>query len=150
MIEIKTEVQRTEEIITYVSVDGKEFETKEDCERWEKSYEGTICAALKEIPHVKTYCGDAYIASYPGEHVIVLKPRNMEDIMIINAYGKIINNFIEPLTQEDVGKVLMIHTGYDEDWFEVYRMEKYLKEITTRFNDFKERINQLEAEKEVK
>lgn len=150
MIEIKKEVQRTEEIITYVSVDGKEFKTKEDCEKWEKSYEGTIRAALKEIPHFKTYCEDAYIVSFPSERVIVLKPRNMEDIMVINAYGKIINSFTEPLTQDDIGEVLMIHTGCDEDWFEVYRMDAYLQEVINNYNNFKMQIEEHENDKKRK
>ena len=85
------------------------------------------------------------IGSQAEERVIVLKPRNIEDIEVINAYGRIIDNYTGLLTQDDIGKLLMIHTGYDEDWFMIYYMDKYLKEINNKFDNFKEQINQLEG-----
>lgn len=145
MKEIRKEIQRIEEVITYESVDGRVFNTKEDCKKWEESYECTIRAAMKKIPQIETDCGDIFIVNPPEERVIVLKPRNIEDIEVINAYGRIIDNYTELLTQDDIGKLLMIYTGYDEDWFMIYYMDKYLKEINNKFDDFKEQINQLEG-----
>ena len=121
------------------------FNTKEDCKKWEESYECTIRAAMKKIPQIETDCSATFIVYPSEERVIVLKPRNIEDIEVINAYGRIIDNYTELLTQDDIGKLLMIHTGYDEDWFMIYYMDKYLKEINNKFDDFKEQINQLEG-----
>lgn len=145
MKKIVKEVQRIEEVIKYESVDGRVFNTKEDCKKWEESYECTIRAAMKKIPQIETDCSDTFIVSPPEERVIVLKPRNIEDIEVINAYGRIIDNYTGLLTQDDIGKLLMIHTGYDEDWFMIYYMDKYLKEINNKFDNFKEQINQLEG-----
>lgn len=146
MKEIRKEIQRIEEVIKYESVDGREFNTKEDCKKWEESYECTIRAAMKKIPQIETDCSDIFIVNPPEERVIVLKPRNIEDIKVINAYGKMLDNFTEPLTQDDIEKILMIYTGYNEDWFVIYRTDKYLKEINSRFDDFKEQINRLERQ----
>lgn len=42
MKKIVKEVQRIEEIFTYESIDGRVFKTKEDCKKWEESYECII------------------------------------------------------------------------------------------------------------
>lgn len=131
-------------IIKYISFDGKEFETEEDCEMWEKSYKRTIQAAFDKIPHVKTNCGDTYIVAPCDDNVLILKPRNIDDIKIINTYGMIIDGRTSnPLSQDDVGKLIMIETGFNEDWFHIYRMEKYLQNIIDSYKEFEKLIEEL-------
>lgn len=150
MKKIVKEIQRTEEIITYESVDGKKFKTKEDCERWEKSYECTIRMSFNKIPQVKTSCESTGIMGSAEDTIVVLKPRNMEDISVINAYGNIIDSFAEPLTQDDIGKYLMLYTGWDEDWFAVHYMDAYLQELINNYNNFKMQIEEHENDKKRK
>lgn len=144
MKEIRKEVQRTEEIITYESVDGKIFKTKEDCERWEKSYEFTIRAAIGKIPQIETNCGNSFIVSPSESEVLVLKPRNMEDINVINAYGMILEGSVSnPLTQDDIGNIVMIETGFGEDCFYMYRMEEYLQCIIDTYAKIRTNMEKL-------
>lgn len=146
MKEIKKEVQRTEEVITYVAIDGKEFKNKEDCKKWEESYECTIRASFNKIPQIKTSCESTGVIGLADETIIILKPRNIYDINVINAYGNLINSFSEPLTQDDIGKYLMIYTGYEEDWFTVYYMDIYLEELINKYNNFKKQVEEIEKE----
>lgn len=146
MKRIVREVQISEE--AYVSVDGKEFKTREACEKWEKSYEYTIKTALKNIPQIQTICGDAFIVSPYDSDVLILKPRNMDDIKVINAYGMIIteDSLSDPLTQDDIDKLIMIETGFEEDCFFVYRMEEYLQAINDSYKKFKEKMEDIGEE----
>lgn len=148
MKEIRREVKVTEEFISYESIDGKRFKQKEDCLAWEKTYKCTIRTAFQKIPQIKTGCETAGLMGSAEDDVVILKPRDMNDIIVINAYGKMINCCSELLTQEDIGKVLMIYTGWEEDWFTVYYMDRCLEVLTKQYNDFKEQLEALQKGKE--
>lgn len=143
MKKIVKEVQRIEEVITYKSVDGKVFKTKEDCEKWEKSYEFTIRESLKKIPQIETNCGNTFIVSPFESEVLVLKPRNMEDINVINAYGMILRETFEPLTQDDINNIIMVETGFGEDSFYIYKMEEYLQCIIDTYTEIRTNMERL-------
>ena len=141
MKKVEKEIQKTEKIITYVSDDGLEFVSEENCREWENSYRCTLRKALKEIPHIETNGDDSYIQGGKyDDYVWVFKPRNFEDIKVINAYTETFTGTSADLTQDDIGVLLMINFGYDYDWCDVYRVDNYLKKIQNTFDEFKETI----------
>lgn len=141
MKKVEKEIQKTEKIITYVSDDGQEFASEESCREWENSYKGTLWKAFNVIPHIETNGDDSYIQSSNYDDCVwVLKPRNFEDIKVINAYTKTFVGESADLTQDDIGILLMINFGYDNDWCDVYRVDNYLKKIQNTFDKFKETI----------
>lgn len=142
MKRIEKEIQKIEKVVTFISEDGQEFTSEDSCKKWEESYKGTLCAAFNKIPRVNTNGCDAYIQSgQPDDVAYILRPRNFEDIKVLNAYGKMISGCEPKLTQDDIGEVLIVDMGCCCGWFNVYNMKKYLKIIEKTYDNFIEELN---------
>jgi hypothetical protein len=131
-------IQKTEYITTYISKDGREFKDKESCEKWEQSYISTITYSMQQMPYIKTNGYDTYLrGSDEDSNVWIVRPRNLDDILIINAYAREV--CCEPnfnLTHEDVGKVIILDYGYDNCYCVAVRLEQYLQDIRKKYDDF--------------
>lgn len=139
------EIKETREVVVrteYVAVDGTVFRTKEECEKWEKSYECTLTQSMKAIPHIETNGEDAYLqCGNMDDEVWIVKPRDFEDIKVINAYAETCAWNNASLTQDDIGKTIALNFGCDHDWCGVYRLERYLEEIRNTYERFENKIN---------
>lgn len=138
--EVKEVVVRTE----YIAVDDTVFKTKEDCEQWEKSYKCTLSNSMKKIPHIETNGEDAYLqcGNY-DEEVWIVKPRDFEDIKVINAYTETMYYGCKAnLTQEDIGKMIALNFGYDHDWCGIYKLDECLNNIKKQYERFEKEIEE--------
>ena len=124
----------------YVSVDGREFDNEADCQAWEKSYEGTLEASWKLLDK-KEVCNCNYGFAWSSEdhECYAIKPKNLDEIVLINAYIKATTGSNTTLTTEHIGKVCILNFGYDHDWCDVDILADHLAKVT-------EQIVQLEAE----
>lgn len=140
------EVKETREVVVrteYVAVDGTVFASRENCEKWEKSYECTLTQSMKAIPHIETNGETAYLqGGNDSDEVWIVKPRDFEDIKIINAYTETLCYGCKSnLTQDDIGKMIALNFGYDHDWCGVYRLEGYLESIRNTYEKFENKID---------
>ena len=129
------EIKETREVVVkteYIAIDGTIFRTKEECEQWEKSYECTLTCSMKKIPHIETNGEDAYLqCGNCDDEVWIIKPRDFEDIKVINAYTEATCCGCKAnLTQEDIGKLIAMNFGYDHDYCSCYIVEELIKEIS--------------------
>ena len=126
----------------YVSVDGREFDNEADCKAWEKSYQGTINASWERIKKIKV---DATEIGYPGGHeddeCYVIEPKNLDEIVLINAYIKssTYDDYAVTLTTEHIGKLVALNFGYDHEWCGRYILADIVANITKK-------VAKLEAE----
>ena len=138
----KIQREETKVIYTdiYVSVDGREFTNEEDCRMWENSYRGTLEASWKLIDK-KEVCNCNYGFEYASEdhECYAVKPKNLDEIVLINAYIKTTTGDNGTLTTEHIGKLLILNFGWDHDYCEVNVLADHLAKIT-------ERVAKLEAE----
>lgn len=156
-IKIMKKITREEtKIITkefYISVDGREFEQENDCQNWEKSYKGTLAASWELIKKEKICGCDLGLpgATYDDE-CYILKPSNLEEITLINAYlDAFIYDSCQTLTTEHINKLICFNFGYDCDFCDVYIIENHLNKITEFITKITNKINgNEENEKEVK
>lgn len=137
-------IQREETKVIYkdifVSVDGREFENEADCKAWESSYRGTLEASWKLIKKKEVFNGDYGIAYSSEDHeCYAIKPKNLDEIVLINAYVKATTGDNGKLTTDHIGKLLLINFGYEHDWCDVDILEDVVAKIT-------ERVAKLEAE----
>lgn len=143
--EVKEVVVKTE----YIAKDGKVFTNKEDCEKWEKSFNCTLSESMKRIPYVETDGEEVYL---PGgncdDTVWVIRPRDIEDIALINAYTKYIYKHDVNLTHEDIGKLIALNFGWDNDGCYAYKLEEYLEEIKSSYIKFGERVDGMHSKTE--
>lgn len=135
------------EITTYkdifVSADGKEFNSEEDCRAWENSYKGTISASWHLIQKREANsCLLGLMWSSDDHECYVIKPKDLEEITLINAYitTSTCHNEIR-LTTNHIGKMIALDFGYDHDYCDVYILEEHIKKIS-------EYVAKLESEME--
>lgn len=137
-------IQREETKVIYkdifVSVDGREFENEADCKAWENSYRGTLEASWKLI-NKKQVCNCDYGMAWSSEdhECYAIKPKNLDEIVLINAYIKATTGENGSLTTNHIGKLLILNFGYDHDFCDVDVLEEQLAKVT-------DRIAKLEAE----
>lgn len=138
----KIQREETKVIYTdiYVSVDGKEFTNEKDCIAWESSYRGTLEASWKLI-NKKQVCDCDYGIPWSSEdhECYAIKPKNLDEIVLINAYIKATTYDEGKLTTAHIGKLLMLDFGYDHDYCYIHDFVEHLAKIT-------EQISNLEAE----
>ena len=124
----------------YVSVDGREFENEADCKAWENSYKGTIEASWQLINKKRVYDTDYGIPWSSEDHeCYAIKPKNLDEIVLINAYIKATTYSEGRLTTEHIGQLIMLDFGYDYDYCDIWELSKRIEAITSN-------IAKLEAE----
>jgi hypothetical protein len=138
MRKIQREVKSYTDI--YVSVDGREFTNEVDCKAWESSYKGTLEASWKLIDKKQVSdCDYGFAWSSEDHECYAIKPKNLDEIVLINAYIKATTGNDGTLTTKHIGKLLILNFGYDHDYCDVDVLTEHLAKIT-------EKIAKLEAE----
>jgi hypothetical protein len=137
-------IQRRVETVTYeniyVSVDGKEFENEADCRAWETSYRGTLEASWKLIEKKEVYDTDFGIPWSSEDHeCYAIKPKSLDEIVLINAYIKATTGDDGRLTTKHIGELIVLDFGYDHDYCCFWVLSDQLAKIASN-------IAKLEAE----
>ena len=125
------------EITTYkdifVSVDGREFTTAEDCEKWEKSYKGTLETSWKLIKKKEVCdCDFGFPWSSEDHECYALKPKNLDEIVLMNAYIKAETGEDGGLTTEHIDKLIILNFGCDRYGCDVDILSEHLAKVTER------------------
>ena len=132
------------EIITkktiFESVDGKEFSSREECEKYEESY---IKNCFLSIPHIKTCVTNLHIPLLTENDITyILRPRNIEDVHMINQLLNIVDkDNKKQVTQEDIGVTLILslgRDGLDSYWYNLCRKERFIENLVKTFNIIEE------------
>lgn len=106
-----------EEKITYISNDGREFKTEEQCKKWEEDYKCTLAHGFNNL---NKYLAEPYSLGLPCDNddhfTYVVKLVCEEDVIIING---ILNQFNEfgygygdTIDFNQIGEEFIIHFGY--------------------------------------
>lgn len=138
---IQREVKTYESI--YVSVDGKEFKNEADCKAWENSYKGTLAASWNLIKKEDANsCRLGLMYSSDDHECYVLKPKDIEEITLINAYlASSTGDTMPRLTTEHIGKLVAFNFGYDHDYCDIYILEDHIKQISQYISTLEEKID---------
>ena len=125
--------KKMKEITTYeavwVSNDGKEFKTEEDCKKWEESYK---CTMETSFASIKKATADATALGFPcfDATTYVIKPESLDDIVIINAYvDAIAYEVSNHLSAEHIGKVVALVITWDNDYASFNIMADHIEGI---------------------
>ena len=143
----KIQREETKVIYTdiYVSVDGKEFTNEADCKAWENSYRGTLEASWKLINKKKVSdCNYGLPWSSEDNECYAIKPKNLDEIVLINAYINSTTSVEGKLTTDHIGKLLILNFGYDHDWCDVYVLEDHLAKIAGRIDELEKEFSEKE------
>lgn len=140
------------EITTYkdifVSIDGKEFNSEADCRQWESSYRGTLEASWKNVKKLEVdTCSLGLPWSSDDYECYVIKPKNLEEITLINAYIlSSTDNGATALTTQHIGELIALNFGYDHDYCDVYVLSDHIKKVTDYIAKLGNEIDENEEE----
>lgn len=110
-------VTKTETIskTVFEAIDGTEFTDEKKCRDWEDELQCTINAAWNKIPKATVNYSDIFWGSCEDDEIIIIKPRNIEDIKIINIKCRLSEK--EALTQDDIGKEIYFTVYCGDDYY---------------------------------
>lgn len=103
----------TEEIVEYVSKDGRYFKSKEECQHHEK----VLLSKLMEIEQCHANHGKSPLDG--GEYMEChdytwYRPKTAEEIETLNAYYKLGSN--GTFNTDDIGEWVCVEETYDDAW----------------------------------
>ena len=139
---IQREVKTYENI--YVSIDGKEFKNESDCKAWENSYKGTLAASWNDIKKIEANsCLLGLMYSSDDHECYVIKPKDIEEITLINAYIASVtcDNTIR-LTTEYIGQLVAFDFGYDRDYCDIYILKNHIDRMMDYISALEEKISE--------
>lgn len=145
-MEIIKRTRTIEEVVGYKSKDGKEFATKEECEKWEKSAKGVLMDMYKSLEHLGRISEQdlLYLGGCDDYFYDIVKPNSVADIEIENlkitdwnieqfGYKPITTFFTDFSIADNFGESAVIDT-YNRA-FEYWKSDcKYLTELVMVLN----------------
>lgn len=120
-------VVRESYVTTFVAIDGTEFNSQQDCEKYEKSVECSISVRLNDITISRQNQETVFLQGNEDCDCQIVRPRNAADIDSINQLVCLIRNQ-DPNSitdknlahDENIGECVVICYSYDHDWVWLY------------------------------
>lgn len=132
-MEIKTVKKMVEtEVTVYVAYDGTEFDNPTLC----KAYENTrYKREYEELPHITFNVDQIFPDADSPVWYKAIPVRNKEDIAIINSYLELESTISEYVSEDYIGKVILMAESDNEVWFcDDYTMKDMKEEIVNNLN----------------
>ena len=131
MEKIETKIQNEQTLIRYKAADGTFFDSKEECEAYEKTYK---CAVKKLVENISIKHGSEYSLFEMGSdenETFFVKPKGEFDILHINMLLSMCKVGQQGLlSSEAVGRPLFVTLNYEEDWAWVTYLDELIKKAT--------------------
>lgn len=127
------------------SIDGRKFNSAEDCKRWEDSYACTINREMKNIPHVLIGMDELMPYAYSDDALLVIAPRDFDDVTVANAWIRFHYRASEDnvyLTSKDIGNTKTIYINCEGECYLDYEgsYKNMLAQIIKNFGELHAKI----------
>ena len=139
-MEVKTVKKMVEtEVTIYVAYDGTEFNNQTLC----KAYENTEYKKKYEnLPYISFNVDEIFSDAYSLINYKAIPVRNKEDIAIINGYLESKGSNFKYVSEDYIGKVIIIAESNNEAWFyENFFIEDMKKTIVANLDALISSIN---------
>lgn len=129
-MKIKTVKKMVEtEVEVYVAYDGTEFNDKVACLIYENKKE------YEELPHITFNVDQIFPDADSPVWYKAIPVRNKEDIAIINGYIELESSNSEYVSEDYIGKVILMAESDNEIWFcDDYTIKDMKEEIVNNLN----------------
>ena len=110
----------------YVASDGTEFDKQEQCEKYEKSATGVLAGRVKPLVVFEGSEDEVCGCGCCDNKAWVVVPKSEADLNAIKQFilckGSWQADYVEPLTDEAIGKPIILYFGYENDecWFDTF------------------------------
>ena len=132
-MEIKTVKKMVEtEVTVYVAYDGTEFNNQTLC----KAYESTqYKKKYEELPHITFNIDEIFPDADSPVWYKAIPVRNKGDMAIINSYIELESSNSEYVSEDYIGKVILMAEPDNEVWFcDDYTIKDMAEEIVNNLN----------------
>ena len=131
----------------YEAVDGRKFDNENDCQEWEKSYKCTMITSWNAIKKLQVNPDELGIPySSCDDESYILRPENINEITLINAYIKSSTGDDGLLTINHLGKLICLNFGYDHDCCDIYVIEDNIKRIENKVVELAQKLDEKATE----
>lgn len=118
----------------YVAVDGREFDDKNACLKYDKSFACVMKSYLNDMAiRPSSTEEDLFYAGNSDTEVFVVIPKNKEDILRIKqvaiGFGTPEDRVNTWINESDINSVILVTIGCDNDWVYISRLNNILKNI---------------------
>lgn len=118
----------------YVATDGTEFCTKEDCTKYEKTYDCALKSRLMAMAINEDSEENMFARGSCDSSVMVVIPRSEKDIDTIKQYaigmGYTEEQISTRISDADINMPVTITIGYDNDWCYIQTVSSLVDFIT--------------------
>lgn len=117
----------------FVAEDGTQFDEKGECEKYEKTFACAMRSHIQGIALRITAEDNIWNNGSCDNTVYSLIPHNEEDLLRIKqmvAGMGAHKSTLDRITDEYIGKVVLIIAGYENDWVSVDTLERLVKDAT--------------------
>lgn len=128
----------------WVSVDGKEFKSEEDCKMWEESYKGTISAGFNRLNKKKVFASELGISGDDDYEIYILKLRDLDDLVLLNAWIRINVCDSVLISPDYIGEVIYLNLGYDREYAVYGKLSDHLEYIRKNAENITKELNEVE------
>lgn len=128
----------------WLSVDGKEFKSEEDCKMWEESYKGTISAGFNQLNKKKVFSSELGLIEDYDYEIYILKIKNLEDLVLLNAWTKINVYESAVISTEFIGEVIYLNLGYDRECMTYGKFSDHIEYILKNAENITRELNEKE------
>ena len=120
------------EVEVYVAYDGTEFDNPTLC----KTYENTrYKKGYEELPHITFNVDQIFPDADSPVWYKAIPVRNKEDMAIINSYIELESSNSEYVSEDYIGKVILMAESDNEVWFcDDYTIKDMAEEIVNNLN----------------
>lgn len=148
MKEIKKEIQKVEYKTLYIANDGTEFESAEECKKYEKSARGVLFAKYAKLVVKSSVEEDIFGLGCEDCDVEIIRVKTQEDADLILQILFLENSWYTEEAHKDrheeaiatvnsaIGDFLIVGRGYDHDNFWLYKNRKsFIEEFNAKFEN---------------
>ena len=132
MKEVKTE--RTVYDVSYEASDGRMFDDKEACLKYEKSLACALKSNLRDMSIRETSTEeDLFYTGSCENEVFIVMPKTEEDILHIKqvaiGFGNSEERVSKQIDNSDINSIILVTIGYNDEWAFVARLNTIIKNI---------------------
>ena len=118
----------------YVAVDGREFDDKSTCLKYDKSFACVMKSYLNDMSIRETSTEeDLFYTGSCENEVFIVMPKTEEDILHIKqlaiGFGESEERVSKQIDNSDINSIILVTIGYNDDWAYVCRLNTIIKNI---------------------
>lgn len=136
MKKIEKEYTRVEKEIYFEAWDGECFSNEDDCLAYERNALGVIGKKVQMFRIAKSneyYLYETLGTGSEDYEIEVYRPATSKDIESLNLYLNMYNKDVALLSDDYIGKDVIVFFNYDKDWCKAQTFDELIDELRKHF-----------------